>query len=241
MRATLKRMDVGMVSMTTMTRERFTSLWNRCLERGLQAAPGPIYDDLMRRYTESHRRYHTPGHINRCLEEMDLARHLMDDPDAVEMALWFHDAVYDPRANDNELKSAEWFMRLGREWFEPAFCRKVFDLIMATVHKTPPEEKDAQFVVDVDLSSFGLPWDDFKRDSQAVRDEFDHLPDNEFYPGQLRFLNSLLRRETFYCTEFFRRRFEHTARKNIRRYMSELYDRGFSDEDLEQTLFRPHF
>ena len=117
---TMRRFDPGMVSMMTMTQERFISLWKKYIRDDVTAAPGPIYEDLFRRYSEPHRRYHTPRHIDRCLEQLDLARNLMDDPDAVEMALWFHDVIYDPGENDNELKSAEWFTSIARHSLELA-------------------------------------------------------------------------------------------------------------------------
>ena len=86
--------------------------------------------------------------------------------------------------------------------------------------------QDQGFMVDIDLSSFGLPWELFLRDSVAVREEFSHLSDEEFYPKQKGFLESLLHREHFCYTEFFRRRHEDRARTNIQRYLDELAARG---------------
>ena len=81
-------------------------------------------------------------------------------------------------------------------------------------------------MLDIDLSSFGLPWDDFVRDSSAVRQESPQLSDAEFFPGQRAFLESLVGREHFYFTEFFRSRIEETARSNIQRHLENLKEKG---------------
>lgn len=212
-----------------MTKERFIALWNRCLVDGAVAEAVPVYGDLVRRYSEPHRRYHTCGHISHCLQQLDLATGLMDDPDAVEMGLWFHDAVYDPCASDNELKSAELFADLVDGHFKLAFRRSVYDLILVTMHPEHPKRLDEQFIVDIDLSSFGLPWEVFKRDSDAVRAEKAHLPDKKFFSGQIKFLRSLLERPTFFFTDFFQARYESTARSNITRHIEELRAQGYAD------------
>ena len=81
-------------------------------------------------------------------------------------------------------------------------------------------------MLDIDLSSFGLPWEDMLRDSIAVRQESPQLSDAEFFPGQRAFLESLVSRDTFYFTEFFRSRIEDRARSNIARYLQNLTDQG---------------
>ncbi|MFQ5935192.1 MAG: phosphohydrolase [Acidiferrobacterales bacterium] len=151
----------------------------------------------------------------------------MDNPDAVEMGLWFHDVIYDPRASDNELKSAELFTELADGHLEPTLRESVYDLILITMHPEQPKCRDEQFMVDIDLSSFGLPWETFQRDSEAVREEFAHLSDDQFYPGQIRFLRSLLARPTFFFTDFFQAQYETTARHNIGRHLDELCARGY--------------
>lgn len=210
-----------------MTRERFIALWNRCLLDGVVAEAVPIYEELAQRYAEPHRRYHTRNHISHCLQQLDLATGLMDCPDAVEMGLWFHDAIYDPRASDNELRSAELFTDIVNDRVAPNFRQTVYDLILITTHPEHPERLDEKFIVDIDLSSFALPWEAFKRDSNAVRQEYSHLPDKEFYPGQLEFLQALLERPIFFFTDFFRSRYENVARQNITRYIEELHAQGY--------------
>lgn len=208
---------------------RFGALWARCCtpepHGRLQPRERPdahVFSLLAGRYNELHRRYHTAAHINHCLSQLDLARAWIAAPDTAEMALWFHDAIYDPRATDNELKSAELFRQCTRDVASRSFRDDVFRLIMATRHGEPPTREDEKWVVDVDLSGFGAPRDVFERESNAVRQEFAHLSDAQFVPGQCRFLASLLDRPRIYATDFFRERYERGARENIARQLLKL-------------------
>jgi predicted metal-dependent HD superfamily phosphohydrolase len=211
-----------------MTQERFAALWRRCLSAGAQSEGADVYQEVLQCYSQPHRCYHTPDHIGHCLRMFDIARDEIIDADAVETALWFHDVVYCPRASDNELKSAEFFAaRVGRQ-VGAGFRRRVHDLILVTMHSRPPADRDQEFMLDIDLSSFGLPWPEFVRDSSAVRKEFAHLSDREFYTNRIQFLDTLLQRPALYSTDLFRTRYEEAARRNIARHVDELRELGRS-------------
>lgn len=205
---------------------RFISLWDRCARSDTEGRGGALYRELKSRYSESHRRYHTPAHIAHCLEQFDLARGKINDPDAVEMSIWFHDVIYDARAPDNEEQSAKFFLEVCGSYVDEAFKSKVYDLIIVTIHKEHPSTMDEKYMVDIDLSSFGLPWERFLKDSEAVREEFSHMNDAEFYPAQKAFLESLISRKHFCFTAFFRKRHDAQARENIERYLARLKQQG---------------
>lgn len=211
---------------STRERLRFLALWARNLP-GESMAAETVHDRLLELYGEPHRHYHTLNHIRHCLREFDRAAALMDDPDAVEMALWFHDAIYQPGNRDNERRSADLFWRWSDGCADLAFRRRVDDLIMATTHHEPPGQGDAGFVVDIDLSSFGLPWEACERDGRLIRAEFARVADDQYYPGHLRFLQILQDRPTFFGTEFFQRRYERVARENLARIIAGLRARGY--------------
>ena len=59
-------------------------------------------------YSEPHRHYHDRRHIQQCLALLDEVPELMESERRVlTWAIWWHDAIYDPRASDNEARSAE--------------------------------------------------------------------------------------------------------------------------------------
>lgn len=210
-----------------MDKRRFEKLWLRCARDGVAAKAHECFAQVQRHYDEPHRRYHTPGHIAHCLTQFDAAHPLMQQPDAVELAIWYHDVIYDVGAADNELQSALLLRRHAEGALPDDLVQCVHDLIMVTVHgRLQPETVDQGFMVDIDLSSFGLPWERFLRDSVAVREEFPHMSDAEFYPRQRAFLSGLLAREHFCATVFFRERHEARARENITRYLADLEARG---------------
>ncbi|MDH3690359.1 MAG: hypothetical protein OEU36_12850 [Gammaproteobacteria bacterium] len=210
-----------------MNEERFVALWRRCMISTRQIDPSDLYQDLVTRYSEPNRRYHNCDHISHCLSQFDLARDLMDNSDAVEMAMWFHDAVYDLHAKDNELQSAELFRNNAVDLINPEFIARVCELVLITRHVDPPGSEDEKYVVDIDLSSFGLPHAEFKRDSDAIRQEYAHIPDKEFYSNRAKFMQSLADQPTLYHTEFFRERYESTAQANLSRALTNLRKAGY--------------
>lgn len=198
--------------------QRFLALWRRCAASTGSVDGADVYRALARHYAEPHRRYHTIAHIEYCLGQFDSAVSAMQpecDADAVELALWFHDVLYEPGAPDNERLSADWFRDRALDALPPALVTSVERMILATVHGAPAERDDEQYVVDIDLSGFGFAADDFQRDSELVRDEFAQLCDAEFARRHLAFLKHLQSRESIFATEFFRSRYEHQARANI--------------------------
>ena len=198
---------------------RFVSLWERCIGADGKA----VFDRVEARYREPHRRYHGPRHIEQCLRQFDLAGPAIPNRDAVEFALWFHDAVYDvPRAPaaHNESRSAEFFVGCARGRGVARLRADVCRLIDITTHGELPQAPDERYVVDIDLSSFGLPWPEFLRDSAEVRAEQPAVPDDEFFAALEQLMRTLLTRPHFCFTEFFRARHEQRARDNINRFLA---------------------
>ena len=201
---------------------RFVALWDRCRQPGTRGNADSIFQRLDKGYGSRSRAYHTHKHIAHCLSRFDLVRQRIGNPDAVELCIWFHDLVYEAGAVDNELRSARLFRELAEGQLSAALIDLVDELIMDTLHRREPRTEEGRYMVDIDLSSFGLPWSEFRADSEAVREELSHLSDKEFRVGQARFLRSLLDRPRFYFTDYFREHFESLARANILRYLREI-------------------
>lgn len=198
--------------------QRFIALW----QRSLSAPAGATLDVLQCLqdcYSEPHRRYHGLRHIHFCLEQHELASCEMQQPDEVELAIWFHDAVHRPGSGNNEPESAALFRRFAGSG-DARRVDRVCEMILDTTHDHPPREKDGNFMVDIDLASLGQPWAGFIDDSQLIRAEQPDVSDAAYAIMQQRFLQALISRPSIYRTSPFRVRYERQARANIERMLS---------------------
>jgi predicted metal-dependent HD superfamily phosphohydrolase len=185
------------------------------------------FQSLSEFYNEPHRQYHNLGHIDRCLWAFDRAVQVADNPDAIELGLWFHDIIYTVGASDNEWRSAELFQRWSDGDPDLSFRTQVHDLIMATTHRAIPCGHDQRLIVDIDLCGFGLPWDEFVKDSQRIRAEFSGMSDDHYFNNLLKFLELLLNRSSLFVSDYFHLRYEQCARANAQRLAADLRSRGY--------------
>ena len=205
--------------------DRWLALVARVLE---SETPGhdagrAVFDDLYARYTAADRRYHDIHHIDNCLQLFDSVRALASRPDAIELAIWFHDAIYDSHKSDNEASSASLadcaLMQLG---VQRATRQFVCDLILATQHNAPPVDPDAALLVDIDLSILGQSASMFDAYEAGVRFEYAWAADSAFRAGRSKVLQSFLDRPRIYTTDYFSDAFETAARQNLRRSLAIL-------------------
>lgn len=186
------------------------------------------WETLVRGYTEPHRRYHDLGHLDHCLHGLDLAATVARDPDTLELAIWFHDVIYEPGAGDNESRSADVFSRLLGPLMAPANVTKIRRLILTTTHRALPDGGDERFIADIDLSSLAKPWPQFLEDSDHLRAEEPDRSDEDYFRAKARFFRGLLTRPRLFNTVPFQLRYETKGRENIRRFLALLADRGFA-------------
>ncbi|MEU8306564.1 metal-dependent phosphohydrolase [Actinomadura sp. NPDC048955] len=177
-----------------------------------------IGTELDRRYGEPHRRYHTRAHLTAVLDLVDeLAGHA-EDADAVRMAAWFHDAVYDPERADNEERSARLAARMLADTDLPeAAVARVVRLVELTATHAPEEgDRDGQVLCDADLAVLGAEPEDYAAYAAAVREEYAFVPDELFRAGRAEVLSGLLALPRLFHTPAARERFEERARANMR-------------------------
>ncbi|MCB1724187.1 MAG: hypothetical protein H6959_01920 [Chromatiaceae bacterium] len=197
---------------------RFRALWDRCVLPGRKSDPTALWREISTRYAETHRVYHDKRHLAHCLDELDLASGHVRNRDAVEMAIWFHDIINDPGNDDNEGRSAALFRHLADGVLDRRFIETVVELVLITCHCAAPDDPDKQFICDIDLASFGCPWESFLKDSEDVRAEYPGS-EKEYVRGKKKFLDSLLDRPRIFVTDFFFDRYENQARSNIHRLL----------------------
>lgn len=200
---------------------RFSETWQRCLLPGISSSPAHAWNELAYHYSQDNRLYHTLDHIAFCLQQFDAAKHLISSPDAVEMAVWYHDVINNPNTRNNEHQSQLMFELAAQDIFDHKFVKNVSSLIMITTHRDTPNSADEEYICDIDLSSMGLDWEKFILDSNALRAESASSPE-EYTLGKLKFFNTLLQRPRIFYTDFFYSRFENDARSNIQRYIAIL-------------------
>ena len=197
--------------------------WNGlCLQLGI-SADGETYAELIAAHAEKQRAYHTLEHIGACLAHLDTVRHKIERPEEVEMALWFHDAVYEPFSDSNEEDSAEW----AADWLQERGADKnaiarIADHILDTKNHGKPENIDGQYMLDIDLSILGTPADIYNVFEQNIRREYKRVPSFIYKKKRKEVLEGFLNRDQIYQTEEFRRKLESQARLNLRRAISQL-------------------
>jgi len=206
--------------MQNQSEQHWMGLWQRL---GAQGNLHEAYNDLVKRYAEPHRAYHTLEHIEHCLNELDQVRRLAINPDAIELALWYHDAIYDTKAKDNEERSAAFAAKVIKNALLPDnLGQTIATLIMATKHTVASADPDAQLLVDIDLSILGQSEDKFDEYERQIRKEYGWVADDMFVAGRSAILKSFLDRPTIYSMRFFRSKYEAQARLNIARSLARL-------------------
>lgn len=175
-----------------------------------------VWKELHAHYSEPVRAYHNLRHIAACLRAFDSASKEGMDATAVELAIWFHDVIYDPRAKDNEIQSAELFANLATQAaVEASLIATVKSLILATQHKALPQTPEEQLLADADLSILGADEDAFAEYERQIRQEYDWVPELEFCAGRAAVLGQFLRRKRIFHTRHFYQGLETVARENL--------------------------
>ncbi len=200
--------------------ERWQSAWRQL---GASTASEELYHQLVACYSEPHRTYHTIQHLDECLTHFQSVCALADHPDEVELALWFHDAIYDTSKKDNEKRSAE-LARVSAlaAGVSSEKTDRIYELIMATMHKAVPSSRDAEVLVDIDLSILGAEATRFDEYEVQVREEYSWVPESLYRAARSKVLEMFVSREWIYSTEPFRDKYEARARDNIARSLARL-------------------
>ena len=177
-----------------------------------------LFAQLKGAYAEPQRHYHTLQHLGECLAAFDNVHAQAEHAHEVELALWFHDAIYDIRGHDNEQRSAEWARDALRSAGAPADAAgRVHDLVMATRHTAVPSGRDEQLLVDIDLAILGAERARVDEDEQPLRGAFAAGPGCLLRRRRRQILEGFLDRPAIYSTPYFHEALEARARDNLRR------------------------
>jgi predicted metal-dependent HD superfamily phosphohydrolase len=195
-------------------------MWARL---GVAAPDAAVFEELVARYSEPHRRYHTIRHLDECFAKLEELRPEANHPEEVEFALWFHDAIYDTKRQDNEAKSAAWARATASAANLPAAVGdRILSLIMATRHDAEPHEPDEKVLVDVDLSILAESPERFDEYESQVRAEYSWVPAIVFRSKRREILREFLTRASIFNTRKFVEAYEARARANLERSIKRL-------------------
>ena len=174
---------------------------------------------LLGRWAEPHRRYHDLAHLDAVLQRVDSLSSEVRHLETVRLAAWFHDAVYDVTADDNETRSALLAEKvLTGLRVEDGRVAEVVRLVVLTVGHDPAEDDlDGAVLCDADLAVLASDDLGYARYTEAVRAEHRHLDDTTFAAGRATVLRSLLDRPALFHTEHGRTAWEAPARAHVRR------------------------
>lgn len=198
--------------------------WQQAWTRmGVSQAPKDVFDQLLARYSEPHRAYHTLRHLDECFEKLAELRTEAIHIEEIEIAIWFHDAIYDVSSSVNEQKSAEWAKQIvATAGASQAAAERIYALVMVTCHNAMPRGMDETILVDVDLSILGASPDRFDEYERQVRQEYAWVPETMFRSERRKILKEFLNRRTIYNTKTFIARYEAQARINLERSVKNL-------------------
>jgi predicted metal-dependent HD superfamily phosphohydrolase len=183
------------------------------------------FDDLVGRHREPVRRYHGVRHVTWVVRHVhELATTVpVADLGAVVAAAFFHDAVYDPRATDNEEQSARLAERvLGELGWAELRRRRVGDLVRATADHSAPPDDDTAVLLDADLAVLGSDPAGYEAYARGVRAEYAHIDAAGWRAGRAQVLRDLLARDPLYGTPEGRRRWSSRAAANMTAELASL-------------------
>lgn len=216
----------GAASVTLAADPLGLAAWHEAwLSAGARTLDAGLHDALIASYQEPRRGYHTLQHLREALALLPRWTAAAPNPARVALALWFHDAVYDPQARGhvNERRSADWARSAA--WAAGTSgetADALHALVMATCHDAEPVGPDAQLLVDIDLAILGAAPARFDEYERQVRAEYAHVPDGAFRDGRRRVLQQFLDRPVIYRTAAARHALERRARANLARSIDAL-------------------
>lgn len=190
--------------------------------------PPALLAQIKGRYEELQRSYHAWSHIQALIALYDTHKGMMRDPTRVLWAIYWHDAVYDPTANDNEVKSAALLREHAKPYLPDARIVQIEKLILATIKHEMPENlgfdvaRDCAVFLDFDLAIFAASDEAFDAYEEGVRKEYAHVPEGAYIAARKAILERFLARETLYFSPLLARQWDARARANLKRSIAKL-------------------
>lgn len=189
-----------------------------------------VEDTVMERYQkkvwtqhqESHRHYHNLSHLYNLL--LVLEQQVAQDSHLLQLAIWYHDYIYDPAQKNNEAQSAQWAQQDWQAYLNPPQQQQLQHYIVATAHHQPiSSTADELLFLDLDLSILAATPSVYKAYSQAIEKEYTTIYTLEEYRnGRQKVLQNFLGRSQLFYSSFFLEQYEAAAHANLQAELQEL-------------------
>lgn len=176
-----------------------------------------LLGEILAAYDEPTRRYHDRRHLAEVLDRIEELRAEGErfDPLTVTLAAFFHDSVYDGE-RDAEERSATWAEDALGDYLGADAVAEVARLVRLTeTHDPAPDDHSGRVLSDADLAILAAPAERYAEYAETVREEYQHLSDEEFHAGRAQVLERLLEKESLFSTPFARITWEAAARANL--------------------------
>lgn len=171
------------------------------------------------------RGYHNLMHIKEALLDLEEVKGLLQNPLEIQMAIWYHDIIYDSTKPDNEEASARVALEASKKFgLDNDFAQRVHDLIIVTKGHLPSDYPDSKYLIDIDFGILGKDEARFNEYEKGIRKEYSQYSDKIYNQGRVEILKSFLDRESLYQTKHFRNKYEKNARKNIQGLIEKLQE-----------------
>lgn len=212
-----------------MLEERFERLWQRFGVHDPETRQAGLA--LLAAYDGPGRHYHNVAHLDDVLQKLDWAKKALGETgelqmmapeetakmfDVIELALWYHDAVYDAKAKDNEAKSRDWFLSDAHEFgLAPALQKDIAALIDLTAHHKEARTLPECIMTDCDLAILGAAKPAFDAYDAGIGQEYAHVPAPLYAAGRAAVLKGFYDQPQIFKTDAFRKAYEAQARQNL--------------------------
>jgi predicted metal-dependent HD superfamily phosphohydrolase len=156
------------------------------------------FEDVYKQYAGPGRYYHTLDHVQNVLETVECLGPHARNLNAIKLAAWLHDVIYDSKASDNEERSADYAERLCEQLAIPE-SRLVAALIRKTkTHDAGEKDPDAQVLIDADLAILGASEPAYQAYAEQIRSEYAWVPEPAYRTGRTQILERFLARPRIY-------------------------------------------
>ena len=166
-------------------------------------------------YSEVQRHYHSIQHIVECLEHFHQIKTHLDDTLSVELAIWFHDVIYNPQAHDNEQQSADYMQRMLENVLGAEQIAKIYAWVLATKTHAPTADTDLAYLLDIDLAILASDPMRFAEYECQIQQEYAWVEPVLYVQKRQQVLRHFLETQPLYQTPFFQKCYERLAKQNL--------------------------